>query len=267
MSASRTAWRRAQVHERRYHEQKDADAVMSINRVYWQRILAALPAQIAIRPGTRILDVGCGGAGILLAMDRGERTGIDPLMPFYLENFPFLAETPIQWVQGRAEDLEHDATHDLIFAINMLDHTEDPHRVAKNLARSLVPGGFLVCGLNVHSSPLWSLYFRLFHRLIDPPHPHHFLAREVPGLFPTLNLVQQTEIDDLWLDLREEYQQRVLGRPPTGWKQLLPKLANPLRYPLAAARLAGRPLHRTTIRDKPLMTTQLFVFTAPRPTG
>ena len=41
---------------------------------------------------TRVVDLGCGGCGILLALERGRLIGVDPLMERYLQKFPFLAE-------------------------------------------------------------------------------------------------------------------------------------------------------------------------------
>src|SRR5688500_12702659 len=99
-----STWERVQKIEMKYHEQKDPTAIRQVNLQYWPRILEALPAgELAIAPATRILDVGCGGCGILLAVEGGTKTGVDPLMPYYLEKFPFLRDEPVRWLTGMAE--------------------------------------------------------------------------------------------------------------------------------------------------------------------
>ena len=195
-------WARVQEIERRYHEQKDPAQILAINMAYWERILGALPAAgVVIAPATRVLDVGCGGAGILLGVKDGIKTGVDPLMAYYLEKFPFLKEAPVRWVAGTAEEFAADERFDVVFSVNALDHVFDPRRSALNLERLLAPGGKLVLVLTVHLTRFFRGYFARLYPWVDPPHPHQIHRDDVAGYFPGLTLTHLSDIDHLWLDL------------------------------------------------------------------
>jgi SAM-dependent methyltransferase len=250
--------------ERRYQARKDPANLLAIKRLYWRRLLDVLPAGTAdVGPQTRVLDAGCGGASILLALERGARTGVDPLMTFYLEKFPFLRESPIRWIEGVVEEFDPGELFDLVFSINMLDHTREPRRVADNLARLLAPGGRLVCAVNVHLTRFWRAYYARFHRFVDPPHPHHIHRDDVEGYFPALPLMHRQDIDSLWLDLRKRHDVEVCRRSRRGPKEMLASLSNPFKYPIAASEiLLGRRFHRRRAEDVPIMATTLYVFAA-----
>ena len=87
-------WEKIQRAERDYHEKKDPSSIREVNLPYWREILKKIyECTEPVDEETRILDIGCGGCGILLALDSGRRTGIDPLMDFYLRKFPFLKDS------------------------------------------------------------------------------------------------------------------------------------------------------------------------------
>lgn len=257
-----SVWRRAQRAERRYQERKNVAASAAYRERYGRRLLAELPESwLALGPASRALDAGCGGWSLLQLLDAGERVGVDPLMGFYLERAPELRALPMRWVEAPLETWEPDAPFDLVLSLNMLDHTRDPRQVAARMASWLAPGGRLACVVNVHSSRFWRGYYQRFNRLVDPPHPHHFLAGEIPKLFPTLRHTASREIDHLWLDLRDGYDRAVMGRRRRGWRETLVNLANPFKYPVAAAELlGGRPFHRSRPEDRPLVATRLYLF-------
>lgn len=256
------AWIRAQEAERAYQVQKDPASIVETSVAYWRRILALLPPdEVAVGAATRVLDAGCGPAGILLAVAAGERVGFDPLMNFYLERFPHLRDLPMRWIEARAEEFRDDSPFDVVFCVNMLDHTEDPAASAANLARQVAPGGRLVLLLNVHLTRFFRGYFERFHRFIDPPHPHHFHRDDVPALFPGLRPVSVRDCDQAWLELRDlDSGDRPRVRRPT----VLSRLLNPFKYPLAAARLAGRPFNRSRMEERPLMAAYVYVFARDR---
>lgn len=257
-------WARVQKIERAYHEQKDPRTVLDVNQKYWQRILDSIPqGEVSIGPQTRILDVGCGGAGILLILENGIRTGVDPLMSFYRQKFSFLDDTQIRWVEGMAEDFDDSEKFDVIFSINMLDHTESPRASALNLERLLAPGGKLVCVLNVHLTRFWRKYYESFYRWVDPPHPHHIHDDDLPGYFPNLKMLSRNDIDSLWFDLRDLYDKQVCHRKRRDWKENFRNLLNPFKYPVAVSEfILGRPFHRRKEGDVPIMASTLFVFEA-----
>ena len=257
-------WERIQRIERAYQERKDPSTILAVNCLYWRRVLKSLPeGEFEIGPESRVLDAGCGGAGILLALEEGIRSGFDPLMGFYLERFPHLAEAPVRWIEADAEGFYAEEPFDFIFCINTLDHTRDPRRAAQNLEHLLAPSGKLVCVLNVHLTRFWRAYYERFYRFVDPPHPHHIHRDDVCGLFPSLKLRHVADIDALWLDFKETYDSEVCHRRRGSGRELLLSVLNPFKYPVALSeKVLHRPFHRRRINQRPIMATTLYLFTA-----
>lgn len=258
-------WERIQAIERAYHARKNPGPTTRIKLEYWRRILQTVRAQgVGVGPDTRVLDMGCGGTSVLLALEQGRLTGVDPLMAFYLARFPALGAAPVDWRTGTVEDFQSATPFDVIFMVNALDHVRSPDRAAANLSGLLAQGGHLVLLLNVHTTRTAQRYFALFHRLIDPPHPHQIHRDDVPTLFADLHLVGVQDIDHLWLDLDARYRAEALRSDPTRRPLIDTALATTLRAPLALSRLlARRPVHRRRPRDRPLMATFLYLFERP----
>ncbi|MBN2498640.1 MAG: methyltransferase domain-containing protein [Deltaproteobacteria bacterium] len=257
LEMDRRDWERVQELEWAYQARKRPERVLALNRIYWQRLLAETrKAGVRIGPGTRVLDAGCGGAGILLALEQGERVGIDPLMDRYLERFDFLAGTDIVWLRACVEDYTSERPFDIVFCINVLDHTRDPGAAARRLQGLLAEGGHLVVLVNLHRSALARRYYALLQRYVDPTHPQQMDRSAALRLFAGLSLVYEREADSLWSDLDARYRREVLGCRRRGRAgKLLAKVANPLAWPPALLGLARWPVH-----GRALFSSRLFVF-------
>jgi SAM-dependent methyltransferase len=95
-----------------------------------------------MKPHHHVLDIGA-GAGIVGQMNfkgvAARICGVD-LDERVLEN-PYLDEGRV----GKAETLPYpDATFDVAFADNVLEHLDDPLRVFREIARVLRPGGYFL---------------------------------------------------------------------------------------------------------------------------
>jgi ubiquinone/menaquinone biosynthesis C-methylase UbiE len=106
-----------------------------------------------LRPGLRVLDVGCGTGNLLLALGR-ERTGLD-LVGLDPDRRALAmaarkagrAGVAVDWRRGFAEELPlADASVDRVFSSMMLHHLDPPAKEAMlaELRRVLRPDGVLV---------------------------------------------------------------------------------------------------------------------------
>ncbi|MGD9965204.1 MAG: class I SAM-dependent methyltransferase [Hyphomonadaceae bacterium] len=145
------------------------------DRLFRQRILTHL------KPEFQILDIGA-GAGIVPEMDfkglASRVVGVD-LDPRVVHN-QFLDE-------GRVADAEAlpypDATFDLVFADNVMEHIERPECVFREIARVLKPTGILL-----FKTPNALHYMPLIARMT--PHGFHRFVNKLRGratidTFPT----------------------------------------------------------------------------------
>ena len=258
----RARWEKIQQGEFSYHLAKDETRVLDLNLPYWRSLLAVLPAQVHFGPDTRILDLGCGGCGILLAIDQGKLVGVDPLMERYLKKFPFLsARRDIQWIQAAAEELEIAERFDIVFSINALDHVYDPARVVRQIERLLRPGGHVVLTMNCHNTRLFRAYYSKLYWAIDSHHPYQFTPADVRKLFFQFTPVESRPIDDLWFPHAANYYREVLGRPLDDPKKWLRAAANPLKWPMGFCKVVlDMPPHPKRPGQRSIYGNYLFVF-------
>jgi LmbE family N-acetylglucosaminyl deacetylase/SAM-dependent methyltransferase len=112
----------------------------------WER------GQLSLRPGQRLLDVGCGlgDAALALSIDlgaQGEIVGVDGSEVMLAEARVRAAGAScrVRFIVGDAGDLdEPDASFDAVRSERMLQWVPDPGRAVAEMARVLRPGG-VVC--------------------------------------------------------------------------------------------------------------------------
>ncbi|MFW6067177.1 MAG: methyltransferase domain-containing protein [Myxococcota bacterium] len=124
-----------------------AEAVAEMRDVLWGELTQGLPQD------ARILDVGCGGGQIAIAIARerpwAEVTGLD-LSHDQVERARQRAREAkldgrLRFVQGTALDLPFpDETFDVVFSIASIKHWPDQARGLAECTRVLAPGGKLV---------------------------------------------------------------------------------------------------------------------------
>ena len=135
------------------------------------------------QPSDRVLDVGCGPAGIITAIeDFCERYGVDPLLDFYQQEYALSSD--IRYSQQMAEHLNFpDHYFQVVTCMNMFDHTLDPGAVWREIHRVLAPGGLLLFEVDTFSGfeYFWKKFKRWTRKLRRKieKHPHTFRMADI----------------------------------------------------------------------------------------
>lgn len=136
----------------------------------WAKNIVEAMRVMSPRPAERVLQIGCAAKDAIDYLPYRLRFGLDPLAHFYRKSFGDLA-TGVTHVQAVGEFLPfRNGTFDAVLLLNVLDHTEEPGRILRDVLRVLRPGGFLIQGTNTFYEE------RAAQRVVinDPMHPHTF---------------------------------------------------------------------------------------------
>jgi len=106
----------------------------------------------AIPLDARVLEVGSGAHGLIFFFGTTRGVGVDPLAREYATLFPAWQHRA-RTIAAAGERLPfEDASFDVVLCDNVVDHAEDPARIARELARVLTAGGLLYFTVNFHHS-------------------------------------------------------------------------------------------------------------------
>jgi len=96
--------------------------------------------------GKVVADFGCGPRGSLLwARRAAQRIGIDVLAPVYARLFGTETQNMQYVASAEASIPVTDASVDVLFCVNALDHTRDPVRMAAEMLRILTSSARSTC--------------------------------------------------------------------------------------------------------------------------
>jgi len=227
---------------------------------YWHNVLEELP-EVKITEDTKILDVGCGPSGILLAVDSGKRTGLDSLMNYYLDSFPYLHQMDVEWINGTIEDFYPSEKFNVIFMMNSLDHVKNPQLAVESAKRLLLEGGYLIVSLNCHNYTFLKRYFIKFNKYVDTYHPFQWDKKDVLNLLRDFEMIKIENVDDLVIRLQEQVTENNQKQPMlksflTTWYKLI---LNPLSIPIDFIGLLGIPRHKTSKHKRSIFSHYIFL--------
>ena len=170
-------WQIAQALEIRwwknYLRKKDKAVYLRDKQQYWQKVLAKMDLQL--KPGERVLDAGCGPAGIFIILDRQKVDALDPLLDQYAEQLDHFDPSAYPWVNFETRPLETIQVfqaYDKVFCLNVINHVADIDLCLDHLIAATVPNGYLLLAIDVHNYPLMKWLFRLIPGDVLHPHQH-----------------------------------------------------------------------------------------------
>lgn len=160
-------WRVAQYLERRWWKRylngKSPEDYLLDKTAYWQRTLDQLGWQPV--PGRRVLDAGCGPAGVFIhVQDVEDVTALDPLLAKYEEDLAIFRREDYPKVRFLHQPLEQafddGATFEAIYCFNAINHVSDWDVALDALTAHAHPGTRLLLTSDVHRHKLLLPIFR-----------------------------------------------------------------------------------------------------------
>lgn len=170
-------WHIAQFFEirwwRRYLKHRDKSGYLNWKRGYWLDFLQKSDLQLP--PGARVLDAGCGPAGIFMILEEQHVDALDPLLNQYEKSLPHFRRgdyPQVHFVDAPLESFFPDDNYDFVFCLNAINHVADLPRCLDRLAALTRPGGSLALSVDAHNHALLKHLFRLAPADILHPHQH-----------------------------------------------------------------------------------------------
>lgn len=169
-------WRLAQSVERgwwrRYLDKRDPGDYRAWKRAYWQEFLARVGVEVPA--GARVLDAGCGPAGVFSALPQAVVVAVDPLLGGYRDLPHFVeADWPhVRFVEATLEGYVPERRFDIVFSLNVINHVRDLTRSLATLRAALACDGVAVISVDVHRHRLARAVFAALPG--DVLHPHQY---------------------------------------------------------------------------------------------
>ena len=143
---------------------------------YWQDLLKEIGLNAQITEGSKILDAGCGPAGIFMIFKNHKVDALDPLLDEYEAKLPHFRRENYPNVQFFSQPLESfsdkKAVYGTVFCLNAINHVADLQRAFDVLVDATKSGGTLVVSIDAHN---YSFLKTIFQALPgDILHPHQF---------------------------------------------------------------------------------------------
>lgn len=180
---SKLKWKIAQWFELRwwkaYLRHKDKQQYLSWKKNYWQKLLADVVDILPIHKTDSIADLGCGPAGVFIALLENSVTAVDPLIDKYESETSFFNKHDyprIEFIKSTIEGFNPEKKFEVVFCLNAINHVSDIQRAFDVLIGCANPNGKIVMSIDAHNHSFFKHLFRLVPG--DVLHPHQYSLRE-----------------------------------------------------------------------------------------
>jgi 2-polyprenyl-6-hydroxyphenyl methylase/3-demethylubiquinone-9 3-methyltransferase len=174
-------WKIAQSAEirwwQRYLKRKPISDYLHWKKAYWKTLLHQIG--VTVRDEEKVLDAGCGPAGIFTILDNQQVDAVDPLLNQYdekLDHFQKDNYPNVSFFSESLEDFQSTKKYDKVFCLNAINHVADLAVCFEKLVQLTRSGGQLIVSIDAHNYQLFKSIFRLLPG--DILHPHQYDLRE-----------------------------------------------------------------------------------------
>lgn len=160
---------------RRYLQKKSKDEYTAWKKGYWNEVLQKVGSYLKIKPKDKVLDAGCGPAGIFMVLPQQEVTAVDPLLLDYQNKLTHFSPSDYPNVEFQSMPLEQfqsPAIYDTVFCMNAINHVSDIEDSFDRLVGAVRPEGTIVVSIDAHNYQFLKRLFRLLPG--DILHPHQY---------------------------------------------------------------------------------------------
>jgi 2-polyprenyl-6-hydroxyphenyl methylase/3-demethylubiquinone-9 3-methyltransferase len=157
---------------------------------YWQALLEEIGISDLEKNTARILDAGCGPAGIFMIFKHQKVVALDPLLKDYEAKLPHFKPANYPNVQFQAQALEDytpEKDFDYVFCLNAINHVSDLDKCLDKLAEAVHTEGYLILSIDAHNHRFLKTLFRLLPG--DVLHPHQFDLKAYQDMLETRGFV------------------------------------------------------------------------------
>lgn len=196
-------WKLAQYFEKRWWKKYLRNKTVEDYRVwkkdYWNKLLTA--GEISMANYCKILDAGCGPAGVFMVLENQQVTAVDPLLNEYekqLIHFKKSDYKNAEFIHSPIENFKRVNYFDFIFCMNAINHVQDYETAMNNLSESLKPDGIFVMTIDAHNHSFFKHLFKAIPG--DILHPHQFDLNEYK-----LQLMQRGVVIEKEVLLKKEF--------------------------------------------------------------
>lgn len=184
-------WEWAQWFEKRwwkgYLKSRPVADYLNWKKTYWHNFLERI--DMTVPKNSKILDIGCGPAGIFTILNESETVACDPLLSYYEDHIEHFAKSLYPNTDFVATPFEVSTwknEFDLVFCLNVINHVKDFDIAMQRIVDSAKPSAQIIISIDCHNFqfPKW-----LFRKLpIDILHPHQYNLSEYLSVFESHGL-------------------------------------------------------------------------------
>ncbi|MEZ4886160.1 MAG: class I SAM-dependent methyltransferase [Chitinophagales bacterium] len=159
----------------KYLRRKSKDEYTAWKKGYWNEVLQKVGNYLQMKPKDKVLDAGCGPAGIFMVLPQQEVTAVDPLLLHYQNKLAHFSPADYPYVQFHdlpLEQFQSPNSYDVVFCMNAINHVSDIEDSFDRLVEAVLPNGTLVVSIDAHNYNFLKHLFRMLPG--DILHPHQY---------------------------------------------------------------------------------------------
>lgn len=192
-------WKIAQRFEinwwQRYLKNKDLKQYAEWKRKYWNGLLSKISDVVLLKEGDKVIDAGCGPAGVFMVLEKFHPVAFDPLLDKYEDTLPHFKKSFYPTVTFFSQSLEEFVSKerfDFVFCMNAINHVSDLNRCFDKLVVLTKPDGKIIITIDGHNYSFFKKLFRMIPG--DVLHPHQFDVSEYEEMLTSRNCTIEKQV-------------------------------------------------------------------------